>query len=333
MTRLSVRAMTTAVLSLSLAGAAVSQAGVKTEEKTQFQFGGLLGGIMNRFGGKAAKEGVVGSVAVVGDRKLTLSDTTGQLVDLAEEKIYDLDVKKKTYKVTTFAELKKQMEEQRAKAEKEAREAQKDAKQEKQQGEPQKEYEVDFDVKNTGQAKPVNGFDAKQVLMTITVREKGRTVQQSGGVVVTSDMWQTPKIAAMKELEDFDRRYAAKMADVMGLAGMPSMEQMAAVFAMYPGIAKAMEKMKAEKVNMDGTPVLTTFTITGIKSAAQLAQAEREDQQPSGLGGFLAKKMMKKNANPGDPRSMLMTSTVELLKVIPNAGAADVALPSDYKAK
>jgi hypothetical protein len=146
-------------------------------------------------------------------------------------------------------------------------------------------------------------------------------------------MWQAPKIAAMKEVEDFDRRYAAKMAEVMGLAGMPSMEQMAAVFAMYPGISKALEKMKAEKVNMDGTPVLTTFTITGVKSAAQMAQAEQQDEQPSGLGGFLAKKMMNKKENAGDPRSMLMTSTVEVLKVLPDATPADVALPADYKAK
>ena len=51
-------------------------AGVKTEEKTLVQFGGLLGGLMNKFGGKAAKEGVVDTVAVVGDRKLTLNDAT-----------------------------------------------------------------------------------------------------------------------------------------------------------------------------------------------------------------------------------------------------------------
>ena len=64
---------------------------------------------------------------VVGDRKLTLGESTGQIVDLAEEQIYDLDVKKKTYTVTTFAELKKRIEEQRAKAEKEATEAKKEA--------------------------------------------------------------------------------------------------------------------------------------------------------------------------------------------------------------
>lgn len=323
--------MTSAALCAALAAPAALQAGVKTDQRTQVQFGGFLGGLVNRMSGKAAKEGVVGTVAVVGDRKLTLSDTGGQIVDLAEEKIYDLDVRKKTYQVTTFAELKKQMEEQRAKAEKEAREAEKDARQEQSQ-EPSQEYEVDFDLKNTGQAKAINGFDTRQVVMTITVREKGRTLQQSGGVVMASDVWQTPRIAATREIDDFDRRYAAKMLEMAGV-GVPSMAQMAAVLAAHPGIGKAIERMQAEKVKLDGTPVLTTLTITAVKSAAQMAQAEREDQQPTGLGGLLARKMMKKNAGSGDPRSMLMTSTVELLKVVPGATAADVALPAGYKAK
>ena len=58
--------------------ASSAEAGVKTEEKTQVQFGGLLGGIMNKFGGKAAKEGLVDTVAVVGDRKLTLNEPRGR---------------------------------------------------------------------------------------------------------------------------------------------------------------------------------------------------------------------------------------------------------------
>jgi hypothetical protein len=316
------------LLALSLAAPSL-HAGVKTEERTQFQFGGFLGGLMNRMGGKAAKEGLVGTVAVAGDRKLTLNDSTGQLIDLAEEKVYDLDVKKKTYKVTTFAEMKKQLEKARAEAEKDAREQQQE--EEKQQA-PQREYEVDFDVKTTGQAKQVAGHEAKQTIMTITVHEKGRPVQQSGGIIMTSDMWLAPKVAAMKEVQDFDRRYAEKMAELMG-AGMPSAQQMASLFAMYPGIGKAMEKMKSEQVNVDGTPLLTTLTITGVKSAQQMAQAERESSQPTGLGGLLARKMMKKNENSGDPRSMLMTSTVEVLKIDPAATPADVALPAGFKQK
>ena len=272
-----VRALARVAVVFAVAAVSSAEAGVKTEQKTQVQFGGLLGGIMNKFGGKAAKEGLVDTVAVVGDRKLTLNESTGQIVDLAEEKIYDLDVTKKTYTVTTFAELKKRIEEQRAKAEKEAAEAkEKAAKQEK--DEPQaaaKEFEVDFEMKETGEKRAIAGVDARQVVMTATVRGKGQTLPQSGGVVLKTDTWLAPKIAAMKEIEEFDRRYALKMAELLGLAGpsgVASMEQMTAILAMYPGIQTAMEKVKAEsaKVNMEGTPVATVLTVTGVKSAAQV---------------------------------------------------------------
>ena len=46
----------------------------------------------------------------------TTGDNTAQIVDLSEEKIYDLDMRRKTYKVTTFEELRRQMREAEAKA-------------------------------------------------------------------------------------------------------------------------------------------------------------------------------------------------------------------------
>ena len=194
---------------LSLSASSV-RADVRADEKTRVEFAGMLGRMFNIFGGKAAREGVTSTVAVKGDRKATLNDTTGQIIDLDEEKIYDLDLKKKTYKVTTFAELRRQMEEARKKAEEDARkEQQQEEKAKPAERDPnQKEVEVDFDVKNTGQKKAINGFDTHQVVMTITVREKGKTLEQSGGLVMTSDMWLAPKIAAMKEIADFDMRYA-----------------------------------------------------------------------------------------------------------------------------
>ncbi len=324
---------------VAVAVPAAAHASVKTEQRTQVQFGGFLGGVMNKFGGKAAKEGAVETVAVAGDRKLTLGEATGQIVDLAQEKIFDLDVNKRTYTVTTFAELKKRIEEQRAKAEKEAAEArEKEAKREKSETPAAaKEVEVDFEMKETGQKRSIAGFDAREVTMKATVREKGRTLQQSGGLVVTTDTWLAPKVAALQEVEAFDRRYAQKMAELYGLPGggaAASPEQMSAMVAVYPGFQKAMEKMKAEsaKVNMEGTPVSTTVAITAFKSAEQVAQAEREDAKPTGISGFLAKKMIKKG-DPGDPRSTLMTSTTELLKVTPGATEADVAVPAGYKLK
>ena len=126
-------------------------ADVRTDQRVKFQLGGALGKMVNMFGGKGAREGVTTIVAVKGNRKATMSDTTGQIIDLTEEKIYDLDIKKKTYKVTTFAELRKQMEEAKREAEKNAREAERASEPSKPaEKDPEREgIEVDFDIKNT----------------------------------------------------------------------------------------------------------------------------------------------------------------------------------------
>ena len=66
--------------------AAPAWAEVKTREKTHITLGGMMGKVFNLFGGKAAKEGVVGTTAVKGNRKATMNESNGQIVDLTEEK-------------------------------------------------------------------------------------------------------------------------------------------------------------------------------------------------------------------------------------------------------
>ena len=46
------------------------------------------------FGNKAAKEGLINTVSIKGDRKATISDNAGEIIDLAEQKIYSVDFKK-----------------------------------------------------------------------------------------------------------------------------------------------------------------------------------------------------------------------------------------------
>src|SRR6476620_2697365 len=91
--------------------AAPAFAEVKTRDKTQVKFEGMLGRMFSMFGGKGAKEGVESRTAVKGNRKATMGDATGQIVDLGEEKVYDLDLKKKQYTVTTFEEIRRRMRE------------------------------------------------------------------------------------------------------------------------------------------------------------------------------------------------------------------------------
>src|SRR5688500_5522841 len=106
--------MTKRVASLSavlLGFAALCQADARVERKTTVKFGGAIGGVLNRLGGKATKEGVVETTTVKGNRRASLSANAGEIVDLGEEKIYQLDLDDKSYRVTTFAELRRQAEE------------------------------------------------------------------------------------------------------------------------------------------------------------------------------------------------------------------------------
>ncbi|MBA2260104.1 MAG: hypothetical protein H0W18_14515, partial [Acidobacteria bacterium] len=240
------RSLTASLLALSIAALfSVSiSADVKTRERSLIKLEGMLGRVVGMFGGKAAKDGIVSSAAVKGNRKATMSDTTGQIIDLGEEKVYELDMKKKEYQVTTFDELRRRMREAQDRAQKDAQRQQEQEKPEKPSEQPQKEVDVDFDVKETGQRKQVAGHDARQVIMTVIVREKGKTLDESGGLVMTADSWHGPEIAALKELSDFDMRYYTKLygTTAMGLA----VEQMAMVTAMYPGLKAASERLKLE---------------------------------------------------------------------------------------
>jgi hypothetical protein len=344
----------TAAIALTVGFVAVTSytlhADVRADEKTRIEFAGMMGRMMNLFGGKAAREGITSTVAVKGDRKATLNDSTGQIVDLAEEKIYDLDLKKKNYTVTTFADIRRRMEEARKKAAEEMRkeQAKPQPAAEPSQPPPENNMEVDFEIKNTGEKKVVNGFDTHQALMIVTLREKGKTLEQSGGLVMTSDMWLTPKIPAMKEVAEFDMRYAQKLFGPM-VAGA-SAEQMASVMAMYPMLKPAMERMSKEGAKLEGTPVLTTITTDAVKSAEQLAEEAKQRESsssstdsrptPSGgigglLGGIAKKAAAKKVAGGGDDqgkaRVTFMTSTTEILKVVTDVTAADVAIPAGFK--
>ena len=308
------------VLALT-AGPALAE--VKTKDKSQVKFEGMLGRMMGMFGGKAAKEGVVSTNAVKGNRKATINEYTGRIVDLSEEKVYDLDMKKKTYQVTTFEELRRRMKEAQERAQEEAK---KEPGQEQKAQEPSgKEVEVDFDLKETGQKRSNAGYDTREIIMTVTVREKGKTLDEAGGLVMTTDSWLGPDIPAMKELAEFEQRYWKAIAPET--AGM-SAEQMAAVMAMYPMIKQAVDRMNRENVKLDGTPLATTMTFEAVKSKEQMAQSQNSGG--GGLSGMLARKMMKKDDKP---RATIFTTTNETLEIATSVAPPDIDIPAGFKQK
>jgi len=318
-------------LPLMTLATAPAYAEVKTRDKTQVKFEGMLGRMFNLFGGKSAKEGVEGRTAVKGNRKATLNDTGGTIVDLSEEKIYDIDVKKKQYTVTTFEELRRRMREAQEKAKQQVDREEPRQKQEDPQ-KPTKEYEVDFDVKDTGQKKQIAGYDAKNTVVTITVREKGRTLDEAGGVVMTNDMWLGPAIPQLKELYDFEIKYAKQLQGPEAAA--ISAEQMAAMLAMFPLIGKATDRMQKDAGKLAGTPLETTTTFEAVRSKDQLIEAQESSAKSSsggGIGGLLAKKMIKKEEPKA--RTIIATTHHEVLEVSMSVAPADLAIPADFKEK
>jgi hypothetical protein len=331
------------VLAASLLLTASSvRADVKSSERTQLKFEGALGSMMGLFGGKAAKEGIVTSTAVKGDRMIKTTDDSATIIDLAEEKVYEVNLKDKSYKVMTFAEMRKRLEEARAKAESSARKQ--EAREKKDAN--QREMDIDFSIKESGQKRQINGYNCREIVMTIAIHEKGKTLDQSGGMLMTANSWMAPRIAAMREIEDFNVRYAKKLGEGI----LPNAEQMAQAMAMYPDLKKAMAKMQAEKVNMDGTPIETIMTVQNVATADQAASKKKDDGKgadnpAAALGGMLgrfgkkkdepkdAAEAPKKAVADSDTRTTFMTTTTSVLSVATSVAADDVAVPAGFKNK
>lgn len=339
---MSIRISAAAILGLALLSPALLNADVKTQERTQVKFEGAIGRMVNMFGGKGARDGVVSTVSLKGNRLLTTSGETGQIIDLGEEKVYDLDLKGKSYTVVTFAEMRRKMQEAMAKAEKDAA-AQKPEPEKEKSNEPKKEYEVDFTIKDGSGAKQVAGLDTKESIATIVVREKGKTLEAAGGFVMETHLWMTPKVPALQELNAFRQKYAEMVYGPLlaQAASSPSMTQAA---AMYPQMKDAMAKLAEESKKLNGTPMLTEMIMqVAVPPDAEGGKSAQKSEPAPGLGGLLGglgRMRGKKNdapaadAAPTVPgRTTVLTTTTETLQLTPSATDADVALPAGLKLK
>lgn len=310
------------------------RADVKLEEKTKVQFGGLMGRMFNLFGGRTAREGLTNLVAVHGNRKMVTTGDQGELIDLDEEKIYNLDLRRRTYRVTTFEERRRELEKAGQEARKmaaESRDEPGDAR------ESEEQYEIDVTLRESGERKTIHGFDCREVIMTVTVREKDKTLEESGGMVLTSNLWLAPEVGAMREVEEFDRRYAEKLEGSMALG--VSAAQLAQAMALYPGFQEALGKFEVENANMEGTVILSETSFVAVKSQEELAREKEQgsEEQPTVgglLGGFgrkIATRRKAEEEKAPEDRVTVMTATHEVLRISTDVAASDVAIPAGFR--
>jgi hypothetical protein len=296
-------------------------AAVKTRQKVSVKFEGMMGRMMSMAG--MGGDPTTSTVSVVGQRMSTFDDRSGQIVDLAEERVYQVDMRRKEYTITTFAQMRQQMEEARKRLAEQSQSM--DPQQQAQAEQAADAFEVDVDVKETGETKKIADQATKQVILTLTLRQKDQTLEQGGGFVMTNDMWLAPRVAALDELSAFQLKFAqAVFGEALGM----DPRQASSISALIPAFGSLATRMAEEGKKLEGTALLTTSTLETVKSEAQLEAASQSGG--GGIGGALAGRFMR---GRNQPRSTTMTSTHEMLSISSTVADADVAVPAGFKEK
>jgi len=315
-----IRRHATILMAVVLASAQLG-ADVKTRQKTSMKFEGMTGRIMGMAGIGGDQ---TSAVAVRGSRMSRTDDKTGQIIDLAEERIYQLDIKKKEYTVVTFDELREQLRQAREQL---ATQTQQVEEAEPAADEPEKEIEVDVDVQETGKTKSIAGHDTREVVLTLTLREKGKTLEQGGGIVMTSDLWLAPRIEALDELTEFQRKFAQA---VFGEAIGMDPGQANGISALVPMFGTLAARMTEESKKLEGTSLLSTSTIETVKSEEQMkAAAESQSGESAGIGG-IASRFMRRQPQA---RSKTLTMTQEMQSIGTTVADSDIQIPQGFKEK
>jgi len=305
------------------------QADFSYQEKTAIT-GGVAAAAMKVAGvfSKQAREPVVSTVSVKGDKMAHRSAYHASIIDLASQTITEIDLQKKTYSVVTFDEMKQTME------------------QTSQKMQQQKDADIKFKVSAnaTGNTRQIGGLDTRELIVKMQAEATDQQSGQTGGMVVNLDVWLAPSVAGYQEVRDFYRRMAAK------LDWTPGSQATAGA-----GVAKGMAEAYKELRKLDGVPVYETMKITGSGqpdtagsgNASQPPQQQDQQQQQSArpslagaLGGHFGLGRKKQddtsNSSSGGGSSSSPGSLMETTTELSGFSSAPVddaqfAVPAGFK--
>jgi hypothetical protein len=255
-----------------------------TYEQNSKITGGMMAGMMKFAGAfsKSAREPMHSTVIVKGDRMATVTGDRISVIDLGKETFTDVDLKNKTYSVITFAEMTQAL--QKAAEKMKSNDS---------------DFTVSADVKNTGAARQIGGFDTKQTILTMNMEG---TDKKSGNKVVmkvATDMWLAPSVPGYDEVRDFSLKMGQKM------AWSPNSGFLSAMSA-QPGMGKGMAETYKEMAKLSGVPVLQIIrmnsTGSGMPSEADLSAAQQQAAQEQA-----AQQQQQPVPTPGDAAASAAT--------------------------
>jgi TonB family protein len=254
---------------------APASADVRIEQRLTYKGEGMMAGIT----ALPALKNPVAYVAVKGHRKMTRSGPTGELIDLRQEKVYEIDFARRTYTVKTFEQLRREASDKARALSQRTR-----------------EDEVRIELRESGDTRRLSGYEAREIVMTISIAPKGVTLQQGGGLVLSASIW-VASAASLAELEDFDSTYEEQA------KGSIASSVVAAVTA-------ASNPMFAEV----------------IKAAAAI------DAKGAALAWSATSSMIAPLPKPGEPaiEGGVLHIEQELVRVSQTVSEADVSVPAGF---
>ncbi|MDZ7316309.1 MAG: hypothetical protein ONB24_09330 [candidate division KSB1 bacterium] len=318
-----------------LLAAAWATADVKKASVTTMEFGGTFGKMVKFFGGGKPTTNV-DYYTQAQHRNDSFRDgklATTQIIDLDRELFITIDHKNKTFTQMTFDEWRRMM-----------RETMENLQESKEEEKEKVEWKISVDVKETGEKETIAGLAAEKVILSlkmeseVTEQKEGKAPETSRATLyAVSDEWlHRGQQKAAEEMQAFQLALAKKLGLLPDQASMQSMIKQ--VFASYPQLAEAMERLQKEGKKLEGFPLRLKTVYESEGDHPQSAKEEKSEspQIPTsvgGLAGAIGKKMLEKQAEKkASDRVKLLTITEEVTELSRGDLSADLFMvPAGYK--
>jgi len=238
---------------------------------------------------------------VHGNQKAIVSKDYTEIWDLDKQAIIHIDNPNKTYTVTTFADMRKMIQEMPARMAK----MQEQMKQQQPQAQGKTpampsnlKFDFSVDVKETGLSKMIDKYNASQYILTMKTKVTDTNNPDTNVTYsFVEEIWSTPTVPdEMQAVRDFDLRFGQQMMQGMDVKDlMRSMSNMrngsgmalAQMFGAQPGAADSFAQMQKELAKITGTRLLE-ITRMGGQGTGISAQPASSNGSTSTSGSSVA---------------------------------------------
>jgi hypothetical protein len=272
--------------------------------------------------------------------KMSGEKKTSTVFRISKDIIWEIDHKKKTYTERTISlpkgeEPPKYSDSEGGNVEEQGREEESKV----------KIIKNEFNVKNTGEKKTINGFTCSQHILTWLVETENIETKERSKSLMTTELWNTPeneKIRKLKkEEEEFNRAYLIKL----GLKMRPE-EMKGFGLSILGGMANASGMdLKKEFSKIKGYPIVTSVKWQSQTDGKRQDNEKAEEEEDEGMdlskglggafGGFMKKKMAKrdkKKAEEKEDMKVMFESYSEIKSITTSSLPKDLfEVPKGYK--